>query len=42
MCGAPRRPRPLSAALDLLLNRLKQSRTNVEFLMQIAKSTPGE
>ena len=30
------------AALDLLLDRLKQTRTNVEFLMQIAKSTPGE
>jgi transcription termination factor Rho len=31
-----------TAALDLLLDRLKQTRTNVEFLMQIAKSTPGE
>jgi transcription termination factor Rho len=31
-----------NAALDLLLDRLKQSRTNIEFLMQIAKSTPGE
>jgi transcription termination factor Rho len=30
------------ASLDLLLDRLKQTRTNVEFLMQIAKSTPGE
>ncbi|KWV29861.1 transcription termination factor Rho, partial [Micromonospora rifamycinica] len=30
------------AALDLLIDRLKQSRTNIEFLMQIAKSTPGE
>ncbi|MFG2064304.1 transcription termination factor Rho [Micromonospora sp. NPDC048871] len=30
------------ASLDLLLDRLKQSRTNIEFLMQIAKSTPGE
>jgi transcription termination factor Rho len=30
------------AALDLLLDRLKQTRTNIEFLMQIAKSTPGE
>ncbi|GAB3159800.1 hypothetical protein GCM10027290_65140 [Micromonospora sonneratiae] len=30
------------AALDLLLDKLKQSRTNIEFLMQIAKSTPGE
>ncbi|BEL11584.1 hypothetical protein Q0Z83_097750 [Actinoplanes sichuanensis] len=30
------------AALDLLMDRLKQTRTNIEFLMQIAKSTPGE
>ncbi|MDP9797427.1 transcription termination factor Rho [Catenuloplanes nepalensis] len=30
------------AALDLLLGRLKESRTNIEFLMQIAKSTPGD
>jgi transcription termination factor Rho len=30
------------AALDLLLDRLKQTRTNIEFLMQIAKSAPGE
>jgi transcription termination factor Rho len=30
------------AALDLLLDRLKQTRTNTEFLMQIAKTTPGE
>ena len=30
------------AALDLLLDKLKKTRTNVEFLMQIAKSTPGE
>ncbi len=29
-------------ALDLLLDRLKKTRTNIEFLMQIAKSTPGE
>jgi transcription termination factor Rho len=29
-------------AIDLLLDRLRQSRTNVEFLMQIAKSTPGQ
>ncbi len=28
-------------AIDLLLDRLKKSRTNIEFLMQIAKSTPG-
>ena len=31
-----------SAALDLLLDRLKQSRTNIEFLMQIAKTTPND
>ncbi|GGM44135.1 hypothetical protein GCM10011608_31090 [Micromonospora sonchi] len=30
------------ASLDLLLDQLKKSRTNIEFLMQIAKSTPGE
>jgi transcription termination factor Rho len=30
------------AALDLLLDKVKQTRTNVEFLMQIAKTTPGE
>jgi transcription termination factor Rho len=30
------------AALDLLLDKLRQTRTNVEFLMQIAKTTPGE
>ena len=29
-------------ALDLLLDRLKKTRTNIEFLMQIAQSTPGE
>ena len=29
-------------ALDLLLDRLKKTKTNVEFLMQIQKSTPGE
>jgi transcription termination factor Rho len=29
-------------AIDLLLDRLKQSRTNIEFLMQIAKSAPGQ
>jgi transcription termination factor Rho len=29
-------------ALDLLLDRLKKTRTNAEFLMQIAQSTPGE
>ena len=30
------------SAIELLLDRLKQSRTNIEFLMQIAKSTPGD
>jgi transcription termination factor Rho len=30
------------AAIELLLDRLKQTRTNIEFLMQIAKTTPGE
>jgi transcription termination factor Rho len=30
------------AALDLLLDKLKKTRTNIEFLMQIAKSTPGD
>jgi transcription termination factor Rho len=30
------------AALDLLLDKLKQTRTNIEFLMQITKTTPGE
>jgi transcription termination factor Rho len=30
------------AALDLLLDKLKQTRTNVDFLMQIAKTTPGD
>jgi transcription termination factor Rho len=30
------------AALDLLLSRLKENRTNIEFLMQIAKTTPGD
>jgi transcription termination factor Rho len=29
-------------ALDLLLDRLKKTKTNIEFLMQIAQSTPGE
>jgi transcription termination factor Rho len=29
-------------AIDLLLDRLKKTRTNLEFLMQIAKTTPGE
>jgi transcription termination factor Rho len=28
-------------ALDLLLDRLRKTRTNIEFLMQIAKTTPG-
>jgi transcription termination factor Rho len=30
------------SAIELLLDRLKQSRTNIEFLMQIAKSAPGD
>jgi transcription termination factor Rho len=30
------------AAIDLLLDKLKQTRTNAEFLMQIAKTTPGD
>jgi transcription termination factor Rho len=29
-------------AIDLLLDRLRKSRTNIEFLMQVAKSTPGQ
>jgi transcription termination factor Rho len=29
-------------ALNVLLERLKKTRTNVEFLMQIAQTTPGE
>jgi transcription termination factor Rho len=29
-------------ALDLLLDRLRKTRTNIEFLMQIAKTTPGQ
>ena len=29
------------AALDLLLDKLKQTRTNIEFLMQIAEDDPG-
>ncbi len=28
-------------AIDLLLTQLRKTRTNVEFLMQVAKSTPG-
>ncbi|QSB15841.1 transcription termination factor Rho [Natronosporangium hydrolyticum] len=30
------------AALDLLLSKLKENKTNIEFLMQISKTTPGE
>ncbi|MBB5872023.1 transcription termination factor Rho [Allocatelliglobosispora scoriae] len=30
------------AALDLLLGKLKETRTNIEFLMQIAKTTPND
>ena len=29
-------------AIDLLLDRLKKTRTNLEFLMQIAKTAPGQ
>nr|WP_042195125.1 transcription termination factor Rho [Kibdelosporangium sp. MJ126-NF4]CEL21691.1 Transcription termination factor Rho [Kibdelosporangium sp. MJ126-NF4]CTQ92471.1 Transcription termination factor Rho [Kibdelosporangium sp. MJ126-NF4] len=29
------------AAIELLLDRLRKSRTNIEFLMQVAKTTPG-
>jgi transcription termination factor Rho len=29
-------------AIDLLLTQLKKTRTNIEFLMQVAKSTPGD
>jgi transcription termination factor Rho len=29
-------------AIDLLLDRLRKSRTNIEFLMQVATSTPGQ
>jgi len=29
-------------ALDLLLDRLRKTHTNIEFLMQIAKTTPGQ
>ncbi len=29
-------------ALELLLDRLRKSRTNIEFLMQVAKTTPGK
>jgi transcription termination factor Rho len=29
-------------AIDLLLDRLRKTRTNAEFLMQIAKTTPGQ
>jgi transcription termination factor Rho len=32
----------MQASVDLLLDKLKQTRTNIEFLMQIAKTTPGE
>ncbi len=28
-------------ALDLVLNQLKKTRTNIEFLMQVAKNSPG-
>ena len=28
-------------ALELLLERLKKTQTNIEFLMQVQKTTPG-
>jgi transcription termination factor Rho len=28
-------------AIDLMLDRLRKTRNNIEFLMQIAKTTPG-
>jgi len=28
-------------AINLLLDRLRKTRTNIEFLMQVSKSTPG-
>ena len=28
-------------ALDLVLGRLKKTKTNIEFLMQVAKNAPG-
>jgi transcription termination factor Rho len=28
-------------AIDLLLTQLRKTRTNIEFLMQVAKTTPG-
>jgi transcription termination factor Rho len=29
-------------ALELLLGRLKKTQTNIEFLMQVQKTTPGD
>jgi transcription termination factor Rho len=29
------------AAIELLLDRLRKTRTNIEFLMQVAKTTPS-
>jgi transcription termination factor Rho len=29
-------------AIDLLIDRLKKTQTNAEFLMSIVKSTPGD
>ena len=29
-------------AIDLVLNRLKKTKTNIEFLMDVAKQTPGK
>jgi transcription termination factor Rho len=29
-------------AIELLLNKLKETRSNIEFLMQVQKTTPGQ
>jgi transcription termination factor Rho len=29
-------------AIELVLDRLRKTRTNIEFLMQVAKTTPGK
>ena len=29
-------------AIELLLDKMKQTKSNAEFLMQIAKTTPGQ
>jgi hypothetical protein len=35
------RVRWIAAGVELLLNRVKDTRSNVEFLMQVAKTTPS-